>query len=99
MSEGDLRGHAGEAATTLRGRAGQSQVLVDNRDLIGAPPELARPFGQVILPSRRFAIPLDLGGSGLSHIHDRGAAQVGGLDFRLTHRRPPSPVRVARPAR
>ena len=107
VSERDLRGHAGEAAPSLRRRTGQAQVLVDHRDLIGAPPELARPFGQVVLSPGRFAMVLDLGSGGLPHVDDRGAAQVGGLDFRVTHRRAPflravaaaPPGRSALPAR
>ena len=77
-SERHLRGHVSETGSLLEPRAGDSQILVDDVDLIASPAERDRALDESVLPVRRLAVVLDLSSGRLSHVDEGVAGQVSG---------------------
>src|SRR5262249_10871434 len=61
--ESHFSSKAGKARPCDRAGTGKAEVLVDDNDTILWPPELTSLGGERILPLRRLAIVLDLGGA------------------------------------
>src|SRR6516225_10684923 len=89
-------GEAGKAGSCDRTGAGKAEILVDDNDPILRPAELPCLAGERILPLRRLAIALDLGGTGLPQIDDRLAREMARRDLgSLIHRASPPLARRA----
>jgi hypothetical protein len=59
-SQGDLTGHANEARPFVGGGTGQSEILIDDDDLLLSPSQLAGSVGEGVLASSGLAVVLDL---------------------------------------
>ena len=94
MGERDLGGQARKARPRDDAGAGQSQILVDDDDLVFGPAKLVGLGRERILAIGGLAIVLDLGGARLAQIDDGLAGEMAGGDFgAIIHRSPPSRAR------
>ena len=89
VAERDLCGEPCEAAALDMACAGNTEVLVDDDDELGWPSKLGRFGDQSVLTLCRFAIVLDLSGSGLAQIDVSGTAEMGGVDLGSVIHLPP----------
>ena len=92
LAEADLRHELLEPEPAVRRGARPAEVLVDDRDRRGRPPQLDRALAQRVLTRPRLMVALQLRRRRLAHVHDRAPTPMRVGDLRtVTHRaRPPS---------
>jgi hypothetical protein len=66
--------------------ARDTEILVENFDLLASPPQLCGSIREPVLALSRFPIVFDLRRGGLTHINQGKPPQMGGGNFRIiTH--------------
>ncbi len=94
MAERHLGGETGKPRASDRAGTGEPEILVDDDDAIIRPAEVAGLGREGVLPVRRLAIVLDLGGAGLAQIDNGLTGEMAGSDLGVvSHDSPPSPAR------
>ena len=76
MPQRHFTDHARETGALVHAGAGESEVVINNDDLIFRPAELTGFFSQCVLARRRLAVMFHLGRGGLAHIDECGTRRV-----------------------
>ena len=80
MAQRNFTDHACETGALIGGGSGETEIVIDNDDLILLPAELAGSVGQRILARRGFAVVFDLGWARLPDVYVGRARRVGWFD-------------------
>src|SRR5271154_6841342 len=90
VAQRDFTDHACETGALICGGSGETEVVINNDDLVLLPAELAGSVGQRVLARRGFAVMFDLGWARLPDIYIGGAGGMGWFDSgKVSHWPPP----------